>query len=111
MEGFMRFRVSLLLGFCLVLTNLVFAQDPELSKDQMKQFLLSAKVTQSKHTKKGITDPWRLTLTDGTMTHEAIFQAIDEHKPTMQFADGTSEINFVDSYKYNIGAYILAEML
>jgi hypothetical protein len=87
------------------------AQDPELTKDQMKEFLLKAKVVQSKHTKKGITDPWRLTLTDGAVTHEAIFQAIDEHKPTMQFADGTSEINFVDSYKYNVAAYLVSEML
>src|SRR5262249_36985862 len=60
---------------------------------------------------KGITDPWRLTLTDGSLTHEAIFQSIDVHKPTMQFADGTTEINFVDSYKYNIAAYELAELL
>src|SRR5206468_6992995 len=36
---------------------------------------------------------------------------IDEHKATMQFADGAVELNFVDSYKYNIAAYALAEML
>ena len=73
------------------------ASDPELSKEQMKEFLLKAKVLSSKHTSKGITDPWRLTLSDGTVTHEAVFQSVDVHKPTMQFADGTTEINFVDS--------------
>ena len=31
-------------------------------------------------------------------------------KPTMQLASGT-ELNFVDSYKYNIAAYRLAELL
>ena len=31
-------------------------------------------------------------------------------KPTMQLASGT-ELNFVDSYKYNIAAYQLAELL
>ena len=36
----------------------------------MKQFLLKAKVVQSKHTGKGITSPWRLTLIDGTVTHD-----------------------------------------
>ena len=87
------------------------ASDPELSKEQMKEFLLKAKVLSSKHTSKGITDPWRLTLSDGTVTHEAVFQSVDVHKPTMQFADGTTEINFVDSYKYNIAAYALAELL
>jgi hypothetical protein len=39
-----------------------------------------------------------------------LFQPIDEHKPTMQLASGT-ELNFVDSYKYNIAAYQLAELL
>ncbi len=29
----------------------------------------------------------------------------------MQFADGHTEINFVDAYKYNIAAYILSEMI
>ena len=63
----------------------------------------------SRHTSKGITDPWRLTLTDGTVTRR-LFQAVDEHKPTMQLASGT-ELNFVDSYKYNLAAYQLAELL
>jgi hypothetical protein len=44
------------------------------------------------------------------VTHDASFQKIDEHKPTMQLASGT-EMNFVDSYKYNIAAYQLAELL
>jgi len=67
-------------------------------------------VVKSEHTKKGITDPWRLTLTDGTLTHDASFQAIDEHTAKKQLARGT-ELNFVDSYKYNIAAYQLAELL
>jgi hypothetical protein len=96
---------------CLTCTHLVIASDePTLTKEQIKQFLLTAKVVKSEHTKKGITDPWRLTLTDGTVTHDASFQAVDEHKPTMQLASGT-ELNFVDSYKYNIAAYQLAELL
>jgi len=85
--------------------------DDSLTKDQMKQFLASAKVVASKHTKKGVTDPWRLTLSDGSTTHEGIFQAIDVHKATMQFADGTTEINFVDSYKYNVAAYQISELV
>ena len=66
---------------CLTCTRLVTASDePTLTKEQIKQFLLTAKVVKSEHTKKGITDPWRLTLSDGTVTHDASFQAIDEHK-------------------------------
>ncbi len=104
-------RLILAALVCLLSTRLVIASgEPTLTKEQIKQFLLTAKVVKSEHTKKGITDPWRLTLTDGTVTHDASFQAIDEHKPTMQLASGT-ELNFVDSYKYNIAAYQLAELL
>ena len=96
---------------CLTCRLFVTASDePTLTKEQIKQFLLTAKVVKSEQSKKGITDPWRLTLTDGTVTHDASFQAIDEHKATMQLASGT-ELGFVDSYKYNIAAYQLAELL
>src|SRR5216684_5658074 len=96
---------------CLTCTHFVTASDePTLTKEQIKQFLLTAKVVSSRHTARGITEPWRLTLTDGTVTHDASFQAIDEHKPRMELASGT-ELNFVDSYKYNIAAYQLAELL
>lgn len=86
------------------------ADDPTPSKDQIKQFLTSAKVVSSKQASKGITGTMRLTLSDGTLTHDASFQSIDEHKSMKQLAQGT-EMNFVDSYKYNIAAYELAELI
>ncbi len=97
---------------CLACRLLVVAADEPttLTRDQIKQFLLTAKIVKSVQSKKGITNAWRLTLTDGTITHDASFQSIDEHKPSVQLATGT-ELNFVDSYKYNIAAYTLAEML
>ena len=108
----MRWRLILAAIVCLTFSLSVYASDePALTKEQVKQFLLTARVVKSEHTKKGVTEPWRLTLTDGTSTHDASFQAIDEHKPTMQLASGTTELNFVDSYKYNIAAYQLAELL
>src|SRR6266566_5054311 len=84
--------------------------DPSLSNEEIKKFLLTAKIVSSKGSKKGKTATVRLTLSDGVRTHDASFQAIDEHKTMAQFAMGT-EMNFVDSYKYNIAAYQLAEML
>jgi hypothetical protein len=99
--------VLLLIG-----AGLAIAVDqPNLTKDQIKQFLMTAKVIASHQSSKGITSPWRLTLTDGTITHDASFQAVDEHKTSMQTAAGGTELNFVDSYKYNIAAYALAEMI
>jgi len=77
----------------------------------MKQFLLNARVVNSRQSSKGITNPWRLTLSDGTVTHEASFQSVDEHKTKMEFDDGHIELDFVDSYKYNLAAYKLAEIL
>jgi hypothetical protein len=87
------------------------AQETNLTKEQMAQFLLSAKVLNSKSGKKGTTNPPRLTLNDGTLTHDASFETIEVHKNKMEFADGSFEYNFVDSYKYNIAAYGLAELL
>ena len=85
--------------------------EPALTKDQIKQFLLTAKVIKSAPAHKGITNTLRLTLTDGTITHDAHFQPIDEHEAMKEMASGRMEMNFVDSYKYNIAGYQLAEML
>ena len=104
---------GLILAVLLCLTGrlMVLASDePTLTKEQIKQFLLTAKVVNSKEAKKGITHTLRLTLSDGTVTHDASFQTIDEHKAKMELSGGT-ELNFVDSYKYNIAAYGLAELL
>jgi len=87
------------------------AEEPQLTVEQMKAFLLSAKVIKEKQTSKGITAPSRLTLSDGVMTHDAGFQTIDESKPKMEFASGGAEMNFRDSYKFNLAAYELACML
>jgi hypothetical protein len=96
---------------CLTCRLFGFASDePTLTKEQIKQFLLTAKVVSSRVSKKGITHTSRLTLSDGAVTHDASFQPIDEHKASKEVAGGT-ELNFVDSYKYNIAAYELAELL
>jgi len=87
------------------------ADNTPLTKEQVKQFLQTAEVIKSKPSSKGITHPWRLTLSNGAITHDASFQSIDEHKSEMKLASGKVEIDFVDSYKYNIAAYQLAELV
>ena len=92
--------VTTLVAALLVVPRMVPAADePVLSKTEMRQFLLTAKVVKSTQTNKGTTNPYRLTLSDGKLTHDASFQAIDQRKPVMAFADGSREVNFVDSYK------------
>jgi len=105
-------RLILAAVVCLISPCLVMAADESApNKEQIKHFLLTAKVVGSKQTAKGVTQPWRLTLSDGTLTHDASFQPIDEHKTNVTLASGRTEMNFVDSYKYNIAAYALAELV
>ncbi|MBY0493157.1 MAG: hypothetical protein K2Y23_02965 [Cyanobacteria bacterium] len=87
----------------------------ELSVDQIRAFLKDAKVIRARGTQKGVTAPKRLTLSDGNIEHDAVFQAIDDHQNVMRLGGGgrqeTTELNFVDSYKYNIAAYEIATLL
>jgi hypothetical protein len=122
-----RFAVSLSLVVALLLVphpQTTYAQaqvqpqaavQPDLTRDQMRQFLLKAKVIKSRGIGKGVTHPYRLTLTDGTFTHDAAFQSVDEQKTiaNLQGAGGGPrvELNFVDSYRYNLAAEALATML
>jgi len=96
---------------CVTIPLVASANDTQLTKDQIKVFLQTAKVIKEKQTSKGVTNPWHLTLSDGTITHDASFQSIDEHKPQMNHENGTVEFGFVDSYKYNMAAYEIAELL
>jgi hypothetical protein len=82
-----------------------------LSEEQKKDFLMHAEVIESKQSGKGVTRPYKLTLKSGTLVHDASFQSIDEYKPSMQLSTGRTEMNFRDSYKYNIAAFELAKML
>lgn len=81
-----------------------------LSAEQKRDFLLNAEVIKSKRTGEGITNPYTLTLSDGKLTHDASFQPINERRSYKRLARGT-EINFVDSYLYNLAAYELAKLL
>ncbi len=86
-------------------------EEPKLTEDQMRVFLLNAKVVSGKTTAKGITAPSELTLSDGTITHKAAFQKVNEYKAMQEFPDGHREVNFKDCYKFDIAAYELAKLL
>jgi hypothetical protein len=87
------------------------ADESALSREEIKQFLQTADIIKSKPSSKGVTHPWRLTLSNGAITHDASFQSVDEHSPRKELSSGKVEVNFVDSYKYNIAAYRLAELV
>jgi hypothetical protein len=83
---------------------------PTLTRDQQEQFLLHAKVTRRQTLSVGITNSQRATLSDGRITHDAHVQTIDVFKPRYETASGV-EINFRDSYKFNIAAYRLDKLM
>jgi len=87
------------------------AQEPNLTEEQMREFLLKAKIVDARPIHKGVTSPWRLTLNDGQLKHDGAFQAIDVSKPVEQMADGSNEFGFRDSYHFNIAAYELAKLV
>jgi hypothetical protein len=91
------------------------APAPQLTVEQMKDFLKNAKVIRTRTTTKGITAPKRVTLSDGVITHDAVFQAVDERQTVANLSgagrQAKTELNFVDSYRYNLGAYALAGLL
>lgn len=93
----------------------IAAPAPELTVEQMKDFLKTAKISRVRTTNKGVTAPKRLTLTNGTITHDAVFQAVDERQMVANLSGGgrqaTTEMNFVDSYRYNLAAYAVAGLL
>jgi hypothetical protein len=78
---------------------------------EKEAFLLNARVVKAHLVSTGKTGTWRLTLDEGEIEHDASFQSIDERAPFKSFADGTMEVHFVDSYRYNIAAYRLAGLI
>jgi hypothetical protein len=83
---------------------------PKLTNEQMEHFLQTAKIVKIKELSVGVTDSRRATLDDGTLQHSAHVQSIDEHKAKFEGERGT-EMNFVDTWMYNIAAYRLAGLL
>ena len=91
--------------------SLQAADAASLTIEQKEEFLRTARIVADKPAKKGVTDTRRVTLTDGTVTHDANAQRIDEHKDVFEGEDGTKELNFKDTYKFNIAAWKLARLL
>jgi hypothetical protein len=112
-------------AFCVVFacsflfTLSAFAQDatetkvssqPRLSRAEMEEFLMNAQVVARKNLSMGITNSQRATLDDGRLKHDAHIQTVDIQKASFQTATRT-ELNFRDSYKFNMAAYELDKLL
>jgi hypothetical protein len=114
-------RLALTLCAALTIASLAAApqQAPELAKAsnptrlsdaEIERFLLKARVVKTRSAGKGITGSLRATLADGTLTHDAHIQTIDESKREFKGTQGT-ELNFRDSWTFNVAAYRISRML
>ena len=81
-----------------------------LTDAEIEQFLKSAKIVKTKGTKKGITGSTQATLSDGTTTHDAHIQTIDEQKREFRTEKGI-EFDFRDSWTFNVAAYKLDRLI
>jgi hypothetical protein len=111
-------RQSMVLGLFLLVaaTPTLVAQGtppapaPSLTSEQMETFLLKARVSNQRDAGGGVTGSRRATLLDGQITHDVHIQTIDEAKAVFESGRNT-ELNFKDTYRYNIAGYRVARLL
>lgn len=103
--------------FSLTLLLLLFAsfyalgQNAAVTDEQKEEFLQNAKIVKSRSVGKGVTSTTRVTLSDGTLTHDASVQTIKEAKTLFQPDNGPAEPNFKDTWESNVAAWKLAKVL
>ena len=105
-------RGTLLAGLILVLVpGAAWPQQPAaLTREQMEVFLAKAAIVRETTTSDGVTRPIRATLSDGVLTHDAQFQTVDMARTVYQAGKAT-ELDFKDTYRYNIAGYRLAQLV
>jgi hypothetical protein len=86
------------------------AGETALTPAEMEAFLLTARIVARKGIPTGTTDPVRATLSNGAMTHDAQIQDVDVEK-TIFAAGRATELQFKDSYRYNVAGYRLSRLL
>jgi hypothetical protein len=103
-----------MLVLCLVVLAAPRAAAPQqaisLTPEQMEVFLKEARIVETRDAGSGVTNSRRATLSDGTFTHDAHIQVIDQAKALFQ-AGAATELNFKDSYRFNIAGYRLARLV
>ena len=89
------------------------AQDPAptLSAAEMEAFLLDAELTDVRDAGAGVTGSRRASASDGRLTHDVHIQSVDIRRSRFVARGARVELNFRDSYLYNIAAYRLAVLL
>jgi hypothetical protein len=105
-----RLLAAVLALACPLVSRGATANDQSLTCAEMEEFLHLGKIGVQKNIPKGVTLPMRATLEYKGMNHDAAIQAVDISKASYETARGT-ELNFRDSWKYNVAGYELAKIL
>jgi hypothetical protein len=110
--------ITLALVVSIVVTGPCLAQGtdpspalPTLTPQEMERFLLQADIVATRSQKKGVTNAKRVTLFDGRVRHDAQLQDVDIALPLFDVAPKYTEVNFKDTYRYNIAGYRLSRLL
>jgi len=105
--------VAVVVAAGLILATLpsVGAQQGPTTPQEIEQFLLTADIVGAEQIGQGVTNPWRLTLSNGTYKHDAAFQSVEQRSRGVERVGNRTEMNFADSYHFNIAAYRLATLL
>ena len=87
------------------------ASRPTLSPEEMERFLTGGEILATIKVSKGVTKARQVRMSDGRLTHDAQVQDVDESKAIFEVDPKHTEVNFKDSYRYNIAAYRLSLLL
>lgn len=94
------------LGLALAATRgVVHAASPALTDEEKERFLRTAEALSMESLKVGTTGTKKAELSDGRLRHSAHVQTIDVFKNSERTRSGGMELNFRDSYKFNVAAY------
>jgi hypothetical protein len=96
---------------CLGQDTLASTAQSQMAAEEMEHFLQHASIVATRSTKRGVTSARRVTLSDGRVTHDAQLQDVDIALPIFEVGPKYTEVNFKDTYRYNIAGYRLSRLL
>lgn len=84
---------------------------PFQTKEEVEEFLKTAKIVKDKMLGNGITNPHKLTLDNGKVQSFAVWKTVDERRFGVTQLSAGAEVDFKDSWKFEVAAYELDKLL
>lgn len=116
-------RRKILLAFLIFYPFIVFSLDTAVlvapqtqpfataSLQEVEDALRTAKIVKSKDLGTGVTRPLKFTLDNGQFEFHACFKSVDERRSGVTRLETGLEVDFKDSWKYEVAAYELDKLL